>query len=135
MKREYSLNKVEGFNPYDYLVGETAEDGRVIKSLPTSAKTFWFKMVYPKGRIMLIPFRPEKSFEGTKIYGFEVRIFKDTGETLLANWHETLTIKEKQHCDNQINALSEKALDRALTIAGFGCEIEANLSFPSYEIT
>ena len=61
MEKIYTVNRVDGFDPYEYLVpmrdeitGEviTSESGQMLLYLPVSAKKVWFKKVFPEGCVI-----------------------------------------------------------------------------------
>lgn len=94
---------------------------REIKS--PEEKLILFRKKFPSGGLKLIPFTPEQEIEGAKIFGAEVQIFSGAG-VMIANAYETLTVFGGCVSDDEINNLYERALDLALTFAGFGYEVE-----------
>ena len=113
-KQTYLLNKIEGFNPFDY-VKESFDcygdpvigaNGEQKKYLPTAAKIFWFRLLYPNGRFRIT--RIENGNPYVAIFNAEVFADKDDAGSFTSS----------------IQAAETVALGKALSRAGFGCEIE-----------
>ena len=76
------LNKVEGFEPKEYLRKEVTEDG-VSFYLDTKYRLLWFRLKYDNGKIVKIPKALNKEYAT-----FEVRTYADKNdaeENFLAN--------------------------------------------------
>ena len=69
-----ALNKVEGFEPKDYLRKEVNEDG-VSFYLDTKYRLLWFRLKYDNGKIVKIPKALNKEYAT-----FEVRIYADKND-------------------------------------------------------
>ena len=133
MKKEYSLNKVEGFNPYDHI--EVAKDrrgqeiikadGKPLEYISTAAKILWFRKVYPKGILITEQIdTPEQEFG--QVVSFRASVLADN-DTLLAEWTHQETVWDIAETDNIVSKVQTIALGKALSKAGFGCEIELAL--------
>ena len=130
-KQTYLLNKVEGFNPFDY-VKESFDcygdpvigaNGEQKKYLPTAAKIFWFRLLYPNGRFRIT--RIENGNPYVAIFNAEVFADKND-EHPISTW-EYGVVESKDDADSftsSIQAAETVALGKALSRAGFGCEIE-----------
>lgn len=127
---EYAINKVAGFNPFDYI--ETAKDrrgnaivkpdGKPLQYMTTAAKVLWFRKVYPKGILMTEQLEtPEKEFG--QIVSFRALVLTDN-DTLLAEWTHQETCWDIAELDNIVARVQTIALGKALSKAGFGCEVE-----------
>lgn len=127
---EYTVNKVENFNPFDYI--ETAKDrhgneivkpdGKPLQYMTTAAKVLWFRKVYPKGMLTTEQFEtPEKEFG--QVVSFRASVLADN-DTLLAEWTHQETVWDIAEMDKVVAKVQTIALGKALSKAGFGCEIE-----------
>ena len=127
----YMLNKVEGFNPFDYVkesfdcYGDpvTGANGEQKKYLPTAAKIFWFRLLYPNGRFRIT--RIENGNPYVAIFNAEVFADKND-EHPISTW-EYGVVASKDDAGSftgSIQAAETVALGKALSRAGFGCEIE-----------
>lgn len=116
----YVLNVNENFNPEDYI---SSENGREFISL--EAKTLWFRTIYPLG-IMNVSF---EFADGNAIA--TAKIQPESGLDPIVAWSAC------DRLDNDIAAgvqkLQEKALDKALELAGFGIEITTNSAISESE--
>jgi hypothetical protein len=137
-KQEYLLNKVEGFNPYDHLepatdwsTGETiTEDtGEVKMFLPVRAQETWFRLKYPDGKIVVERVESPSSHVSflAKIYASK----NDPEEAFLAVGYSE-RYKTPDAAFPVFETCQTAAIGRALTIAGFGCEIKAFVSGEQY---
>ena len=127
----YMLNKVEGFNPFDF-VKESFDcygdpvigaNGEQKKYLPTAAKIFWFRLLYPNGRFRIT--RIENGNPYVAIFNAEVFADKND-EHPISTW-EYGVVASKDNAGSftsSIQAAETVALGKALSRAGFGCEIE-----------
>lgn len=133
-KQTYLLNKVEGFNPFDYVkesfdcygdpvIGASGEQK---KYLPTAAKIFWFRLLYPNGRFRIT--RIENGNPYVAIFNAEVFADKDD-EHPISTWEYGVVASKDDagSFTSSIQAAETVALGKALSRAGFGCEIEMML--------
>lgn len=141
MEKKYSINVVEGFNPYNYLVpmrdeitGEviTTEKGAPKRYLPASAKKVWFKLACPNGCVLTTEIvRDDGQYE------FVARVYADKADTALASLEapnagamgvgyalRTPAKNEKYRPFESAQTLAEA---RALEDAGFGSEVSLHL--------
>lgn len=127
----YMLNKVEGFNPFDY-VKESFDcygdpvigaNGEQKKYLPTAAKIFWFRLLYPNGRFRIT--RIENGNPYVAIFNAEVFADKND-EHPISTWEYGIVASKDDagSFTSSIQAAETVALGKALSRAGFGCEIE-----------
>jgi hypothetical protein len=132
--RPYTLNKVDGFNPYDYLKtsksrGEEVlkEDGTSLQYLPADAKIKWFRMVYPKGAIITeVVETPQQDFGSVAKY--KVSIYFDVSDpNPVVCWFHQETVWDVAEADRTDSKVEKVVVGKALSIAGFGCEIELAL--------
>lgn len=125
------LNKVEGFNPFDY-VKESFDcygdpvigaNGGQKKYLPTAAKIFWFRLLYPNGRFRIT--RIENGNPYVAIFNAEVFADKND-EHPISTWEYGVVASKDDagSFTSSIQAAETVALGKALSRAGFGCEIE-----------
>ena len=130
-KQTYLLNKVEGFNPFDY-VKESFDcygdpvigaNGEQKKYLPTAAKIFWFRLLYPNGRFRIT--RIENGNPYVAIFNAEVFADKND-EHPISTWEYGVVASKDDagSFTSSIQAAETVALGKALSRAGFGCEIE-----------
>lgn len=130
-KQTYLLNKVEGFNPFDYVkesfdcYGDPVigSNGEQKKYLPTAAKIFWFRLLYPNGRFRIT--RIENGNPYVAIFNAEVFADKDD-EHPISTWEYGVVASKDDagSFTSSIQAAETVALGKALSRAGFGCEIE-----------
>lgn len=127
----YLLNKVEGFNPFDF-VKESFDcygdpvigaNGEQKKYLPTAAKIFWFRLLYPNGRFRIT--RIENGNPYVAIFNAEVFADKND-EHPISTWEYGVVASKDDagSFTSSIQAAETVALGKALSRAGFGCEIE-----------
>ena len=130
-KQTYLLNRVEGFNPFDY-VKESFDcygdpvigaNGEQKKYLPTAAKIFWFRFLYPNGRFRIT--RIENGNPYVAIFNAEVFADKND-EHPISTWEYGVVASKDDagSFTSSIQAAETVALGKALSRAGFGCEIE-----------
>ena len=133
-KQTYLLNKIEGFNPFDY-VKESFDcygdpvigaNGEQKKYLPTAAKIFWLRLLYPNGRFRIT--RIENGNSYVAIFNAEVFADKDD-EHPISTWEYGVVASKDDagSFTSSIQAAETVALGKALSRAGFGCEIEMML--------
>lgn len=133
-KQTYLLNKIEGFNPFDY-VKESFDcygdpvigaNGEQKKYLPTAAKIFWFRLLYPNGRFRIT--RIENGNPYVAIFNAEVFADKND-EHPISTWEYGVVASKDDagSFTSSIQAAETVALGKALSRAGFGCEIEMML--------
>lgn len=70
------LNRVEGFEPKDYLRKEETEEG-VSFYLDTKYRILWYRLMYPHGKVFKIPKVLNRDYAT-----FEVRIYADINDPL-----------------------------------------------------
>ena len=130
---KYKMNKVEGFNPYDHV--ETAKDrhgndivksdGKPLQYLTTAAKVYWFRLVHPNGILKTTPVKtPEQEYGA--LVSFKASVFFAPGE-LAAEWTHQESVWDLADLDNAVSKVQTIAMGKALSKAGFGCEIELEL--------
>lgn len=115
------LNRVEEFEPKEYLRKEETEDG-VSFYLDTKYRILWYRLMYPNGKVYKIP-----TFLDEKNATFEVRIYADINdsfENCLANGFAS---RYKDEVDAKLGlsfleSAETAALGRALKDAGFGTQ-------------
>lgn len=116
-----ALNRVDGFEPKDYLREEKTEDG-VSFYLDTKYRLLWFRLMYPQGKLVKIPKALNKEYAT-----FEVRVYtdkNDADENFLANGFAS---RYKDDANekfglNFVESAETAALGRALKDAGFGTQ-------------
>ena len=116
-----NLNKVEGFEPKDYLREEKSEEG-VSFYLDTKYRLLWFRLMYPQGKLVKIPKALNKEYAT-----FEVRVYTDKNDAdndFLANGFAS---RYKDDANekfglNFVESAETAALGRALKDAGFGTQ-------------
>lgn len=132
---KYEMNKVEGFNPFDHVEiaknrrGEEIKkkDGTPLKFLGSSAKILWFRKVYPKGALILKAIdTPHQDF-GT-IVKYSAEVWLDVADPMpVAACQHQETAWDVAELDNIVSKVQTIALGKALSRAGFGCEVEFEL--------
>ena len=116
-----ALNRVEGFEPKDYLREEKTEEG-VSFYLDTKYRLLWFRLMYPQGKLVKIPKALNKEYAT-----FEVRVYtdkNDADDNYLANGFAS---RYKDDANekfglNFVESAETAALGRALKDAGFGTQ-------------
>lgn len=116
-----ALNRVEGFEPKDYLREEKTEDG-VSFYLDTKYRLLWFRLMYPQGKLVKIPKALNKEYAT-----FEVRVYtdkNDADENFLANGFASRYKDDSNERFglNFVESAETAALGRALKDAGFGTQ-------------
>lgn len=116
-----ALNKVEGFEPKDYLREEITEEGKSFY-LDTKYRLLWFRLKYPEGKLTKIPKVLNKDYAI-----FEVRVYMHTDdlpENFLANGFASRYRDDgnEKFGLNFVESAETAALGRALKDAGFGTQ-------------
>lgn len=115
-----NLNKVEGFEPKDYLRKEESEEG-ISFYLDTKYRILWYRLKYPEGKVYKIPKVLNKEYAT-----FEVRVYAhrdDVFDNFLANGFASRYKDEtKDFGLNFVESAETAALGRALKDAGFGTQ-------------
>ena len=110
-----SLNKVPGFDPLKLMhTVETPGTGEKAMVLDLKYKKLWFRLAYPKGKIKL---NRQKITEELAV--FEALIYFDKNDTEPVS---SCTIECTSDTPSYIRAAQNRAIDRALTDAGFGIQ-------------
>lgn len=131
-KDEYVLNKIAGFNPYDYIEDAVdavtneplyMKDGSPLRYMTTEGKKLWFRLVYPNGTIT----SERMPMDNPTCIRYKVSVYKDLNDIMpISVWDHQLT-SDAQNFDKNASKCETIALGKALSNAGFGCEIEATL--------
>ena len=116
-----ALNKVEGFEPKNYLRREETEEG-IAFYLDTKYRLLWFRLMYPEGKLVKIPKALNKDYAT-----FEVRVYTnkdDPVENYLANGFASRYKDDgnEKFGLNFVESAETAALGRALKDAGFGTQ-------------
>ena len=116
-----ALNKVEGFEPKNYLRKEENEEG-VSFYLDTKYRLLWFRLKYENGKIVKIPKVLNREYAT-----FEVRIYADRNDAednFLANGFASRYKDDgnEKFGLNFVESAETAALGRALKDAGFGTQ-------------
>ena len=135
----YCLNKVEGFNPEEFIEDAKDRNGDVVikeatkkplRYLSTDGKILWFRLANPEGRFVLERI-PEENPRCVH-YSAEVYLVRND-ELPIAKWEHQETIYDDEMVDKTVSRVQTIALGKALSKAGFGCEIEAKLNLETEE--
>lgn len=116
-----SLNRVEGFEPKNYLRTEENDDGKSFY-LDTKYRILWFRLKFPDGKIVKVPKVLNKEYAT-----FEVRVYAhrdDHPDNFLANGFASRYKDEgnEKFGLNFVESAETAALGRALKDAGFGTQ-------------
>lgn len=116
-----NLNKIEGFEPKDYLRMDEKENG-ISYYLDTKYRLLWYRLAYPKGKLMKIPKVLAKDHAT-----FEVRVYTDINDPVdnfLANGFGScyLDSNNEEFGSKFVECAETIALGRALKDAGFGTQ-------------
>lgn len=131
----YTMNKVEGFDPYAHVEnshnrrGEDIlkKDGTPLKYLGTAAKVVWFRKVCPRGAIIVSSIDTPAQDFGT-IVKYKAEIWLDIADPKpVAEWQHQETVWDVAEMDNIVSKVQTIVVGKALSKAGFGCEIEFEL--------
>lgn len=127
----YSLNKVEGFNPEEFIEDAKDRNGDVVikeatkkplRYLSTDGKILWFRLANPEGRFVLERI-PE---ENPRCVHYSAEVYLERNDELpIAKWEHQETIYDDEMVDKTVSRVQTIALGKALSKAGFGCEIGA----------
>lgn len=110
-----SLNKVPGFDPLKLMrTVEIPSTGEKAMVLDLQYKKLWFRLAYPKGKIKL---NRQKISESLAV--FEALIYFDRNDLEPVS---SCTVSCTHDDVHNIQAAQNKAIDRALTDAGFGIQ-------------
>ena len=130
----YCLNKVEGFNPEEFIEDAKDRNGDVVikeatkkplRYLSTDGKILWFRLANPEGRFVLERI-PE---ENPRCVHYSAEVYLERNDELpIAKWEHQETIYDDEMVDKTVSRVQTIALGKALSKAGFGCEIEAKLN-------
>lgn len=130
----YSLNKLEGFNPEEFIEDAKDRNGDVVikeatkkplRYLSTDGKILWFRLANPEGRFVLERI-PE---ENPRCVHYSAEVYLERNDELpIAKWEHQETIYDDEMVDKTVSRVQTIALGKALSKAGFGCEIEAKLN-------
>ena len=116
-----ALNKVECFEPKNYLREETTEEGKSFY-LDTKFRLLWYRLKYPEGKLVKIPKALNKEYAT-----FEVRVYShkdDAPDNFLANGFASRYRDDgnEKFGLNFVESAETAALGRALKDAGFGTQ-------------
>ena len=135
----YCLNKVEGFNPEEFIEDAKDRNGDVVikeatkkplRYLSTDGKILWFRLANPEGRFVLERI-PE---ENPRCVHYSAEGYLERNDELpIAKWEHQETIYDDEMVDKTVSRVQTIALGKALSKAGFGCEIEAKLNLETEE--
>ena len=135
----YCLNKVEGFNPEEFIEDAKDRNGDVVikeatkkplRYLSTDGKILWFRLANPEGRFVLERI-PE---ENPRCVHYSAEVYLERNYELpIAKWEHQETIYDDEMVDKTVSRVQTIALGKALSKAGFGCEIEAKLNLETEE--
>lgn len=115
------LNKVDGFEPKNYLREETTEEGKSFY-LDTKFRLLWYRLKYPDGKLVKIPKALNRDYAT-----FEVRVYShkdDAPDNFLANGFASRYKDDgnEKFGLNFVESAETAALGRALKDAGFGTQ-------------
>lgn len=110
------LHKVPGFNPMEYLRKAVNAKGEPVMRLEPHYQRLWFRLAYPKGRMLLNPLRVTD-----QLAIFEAKVFFHTDDPAPAS--SFTSNKTAQETPNYIRAAQDEALKEALDNAGFGIQL------------
>lgn len=110
------LHKVPGFDPMKHLHKSTNDKGESVMRMEPRYQRLWFRLAYPKGRMLLNPLRITD-----QLAIFEAKVFfhkddTDPASTFTSN-------KTAQETRNYIRAAQDEAMTVALDNAGFGIQL------------
>lgn len=113
-----ALNKISGFDPFKFLRRSISEiSGEEILVLDFSYKKLWFRLAYPHGRIKLSALQITEQFAM-----IEAKVFFDRNDTEpVGNFIATCT-REESADGKYVEAAQNRAMDQALSDAGFGLQ-------------
>lgn len=112
------LHRVPGFDPLQYLRKETSPvTGEKVLKLDLRYKKMWFRLAYPKGRMLLTPLCVT-----SQTARFQASLYESRSDT--PPLAQVMSQKDRQDTGSQyIQAAQDDALDQALDNAGFGIQL------------
>ena len=110
------LHKVPGFNPMNYLRRAVNDQGEPVKRLELRYQRLWFRLAYPKGRMLLNPLRITDQLAICEAKVF----FHQEDTTPVSSYTAIKTVRETP---SYIQAAQNEALKVALDNAGFGIQL------------
>lgn len=128
-ERNYYINQVEGFNPFarikpatDFVTGEAKldENGEPEVYLPFKEQLTWFRLKYPTGKIAvdLVEVPPERVCFRSRVYADR----NDPVDCFLAEGYGE-RYRSTDAAFPPVATAQSQAISKALTNAGFGCEV------------
>lgn len=139
----YILNKVDGFDPFSKIGVAVDKDGKEIvksdgkplKYMSTAAKIEWFRRVYPRGCFTTRAINVGNVDDGI-IVRFQAEVYFDVNDTRpVSTWQHQEIVYDHSDWNKAVSKVQTVALGKALSRAGFGCEIENMLDLNSDEET
>lgn len=110
------LHKVPGFDPMKYLRRAVNDKGEPVMRLELRYQRLWFRLAYPKGRMLLNPLRVTD-----QLAIFEAKVFfRQDDTTPASSFTANKTVRETP---GYIQAAQNEALKVALDNAGFGIQL------------
>ncbi len=110
------LHKVPGFDPRKFLRRTVNDQGEPVMRLEPHYQRLWFRLAYPKGRMLLNPLRITD-----QLAIFEAKVFFHRDDPTPAS--SFTSNKTAQETPNYIRAAQDEALKEALDNAGFGIQL------------
>lgn len=110
------LHKVPGFDPTKHLRRVLNDSGEPVMRLDPRYQRLWFRLAYPKGRMLLNPLRITD-----QLAIFEAKVFFHRDDPAPAS--SFTSNKSAQDTPNYIRAAQDEALKEALDNAGFGIQL------------
>lgn len=110
------LHKVPGFDPTKHLRRVLNEKGEPVMRLDPRYQRLWFRLAYPKGRMLLNPLRITD-----QLAIFEAKVFFHRDDPSPAS--SFTSNKSAQDTPDYIRAAQDEALKEALDNAGFGIQL------------
>lgn len=99
--------------------------GKPLQYLSTDGKLLWFRKKYPSGRVSV----KRESEENPRCIRYSAEIYLDRNDNFpVSRWEHQETIYDDEAIDRTVSRVQTIALGKALSKAGFGCEIEATLN-------
>lgn len=132
-----TLNKIPGFDPMKHLRRAINKQNESVMQLELRYQRLWFRLAYPKGRMLLNPLRITD-----QLAIFEAKVFFQKEDSTPVS--SFTSHKSVQETPDYIRAAQDEALKIALDNAGFGIQlcdvtqppvnIEQDLSAPPIQI-
>ncbi len=110
------LHKIPGFDPMKHLSRSVDAQGEPIIQLEPRYQRLWFRLAYPKGRMLLNPLRITDQLA---IFEAKVYFHRDDPDPVSS----FTSNKTAQETPNYIRAAQDEALKEALDNAGFGIQL------------